>query len=491
MVSTTSLPERTSLPRRKRWLSLSVASLASLVVTADSGQLSIALPVIIEEFNADITLAGWIAVVYALVTASLYMPCGRLSDLVGVGNLFKVGFIVYSASSLAAGLAQGAAQLVFFRALQGVGSALIMANNFALVTALFPPEERGRAMGIAGGTVSALGYTLGPVLGGLLTHALGWRANFYLSAALAVIGFAAARSLLPPETLKGTTSRRAPFDFIGAAAFSLSISLLLVALTTAQKGSWHGPLIAAEFAGGIVALAVFILWEKRCLDPLLDLSLFRIAAFSLGNAARLISFVIMSMSNLLMPFFVQLVMSLDPLRAGLLVAPTPLAMALLAPIAGWLSERFLAERLGALGLATTAIAFAGLSFLDHEATSLEIIFWLALLGLGMGIFQTPNNNLLMSSVPRERLGISSSFLSIVRSVGYSIGAALGATIVSAQLVKVTGQTSLQNLHGPAGLSNAGPILEAFLLGFRYACLTAGVICFIGAALSAIRVSRLR
>ena len=480
---------KSPLPRRTRWWALSVASMATLVVTADSGQLSIALPVIIREFNADITLAGWIALVYALVTASLYMPCGRLSDLLGIGRLFKIGFLIYSASSLAAGLSQGAEQLVVFRALQGVGSALIMANNFALVTALFPPEERGRAMGIAGGSVSALGYSLGPVIGGLVTHALGWRANFYLSAALAVIGFAAARSLLPAQTLKGSTTRRAPFDFTGAAAFSLSISLLLVALTTAQKGSWHDPLIIIEFAGGIVALAFFILWEKRCGDPLLDLVLFRIPAFTLGNAARWISFVTMSVHNLLMPFFVQSVMGLDPLRAGLMVAPTPLAMALMAPVAGWLSERYVPERLGALGLATTAIASTGLSFLQPQATALEVIFWLALLGLGMGIFQTPNNNLLMSSVPRERLGISSSFLSIVRSVGYSTGAALGATIVSAQLVRVTGQTSLQNLHGPAGASNAGPILEAFLLGFRYACLTAGVICFIGAALSAIRVSR--
>ena len=292
-------------PRRTRWWALSVASMATLVVTADSGQLSIALPVIIREFNADITLAGWIALVYALVTASLYMPCGRLSDLVGVGRLFKIGFLIYSASSLAAGLSGGAEQLVFFRSLQGVGSALIMANNFALVTALFPPEERGRAMGIAGGSVSALGYSLGPVIGGLVTHALGWRANFYLSAALAVIGFAAARSLLPAQTLKGSTTRRAPFDFTGAAAFSLSISLLLVALTTAQKGSWHEPRIIIEFAGGIVALAFFILWERRCRDPLLDLILFRIPAFTLGNAARWISFVTMSVHNLLMPFFVQ------------------------------------------------------------------------------------------------------------------------------------------------------------------------------------------
>jgi MFS family permease len=283
--------------------------------------------------------------------------------------------------------------------------------------------------------------------------------------------------------------RRAPFDFTGAVAFSLSISLILIGLTMAQKGSTRDPWIAALFAGGLVALALFILWEKRCKEPLLDLALFRIPAFSLGNAARLISFVTMSISNVLMPFFVQWVMRLDPLRAGLLVAPTPLAMALLAPIAGWLSERFLPERLGAIGLATTGVAFTGLSLLRPEATALAVIFWLALLGFGMGVFQTPNNNLLMSSVPRERLGIGSSFLSIVRSVGYSTGAALGATIVSAQLVGATGQTSLQNLQGAASLGSAGPILDAFLSGFRYACLTAAVICFCGAALSAIRVSR--
>jgi EmrB/QacA subfamily drug resistance transporter len=474
-------------PSHSRWWALSVASTATLVVTADSGQLSIALPAIIREFKADITLAGWIALVYALVTASLYMPCGRLSDLVGVGKLFKIGFLVYSASSLAAGLSQNAEQLVFLRALQAAGSAMIMANNFALVTALFPPEERGRAMGIAGGSVSALGYSLGPVIGGLMTHAFGWRSNFYLSASLALVGFAAARSLLPPHTLKGSSGQKAPFDFTGAVAFALSISLILTALTLAQKGSIGDPLSAALFAGGVLALGLFIVWENRCRYPLLDLTLFRIRAFTLGNVARLISFVIMSVNNLLMPFFVQWVLGMDPLRAGLLIAPTPLAMALMAPVAGWLSERFLPERLGALGLAMTGVAFAGLSFLGPEATALKVIFWLALLGFGMGVFQTPNNNLLMSSVPRDRLGIGSSFLSIVRSVGYSTGAALAASIVSAQLVRATGEASLHNLQSSAGLP--GAVVPAFLLGFRYACLTAAAICFSGAALSAIRVSR--
>ncbi len=475
-------------PGRKHWWSLSVSSLATLIVTADSGQLSIALPVIIAEFEADLTLAAWIALVYALITASLYLPCGKLSDRFGVGKLFNAGFIIYAVSALVAGWSRSAAQLIAFRALQAVGSALTMANNFALVTALFPPAERGRAMGIAGGTISALGYSMGPVLGGLLTQTLGWRSNFYVSAALAFLGFCAARILLPPESFKGSSEKREPFDFIGAAAFAMGLSLLMLALTTVQKGAWQSSFVGLTFIGGILSLAFFVLWEKRCRYPLLDLSLFGIRAFTLGNGARWISFVAMSINTLLMPFCTQLVMGLDPLRAGFLVAPTPLAMAMLAPFTGWLSEKFAPERLCCLGLATTSVAFACLSFVSLATTSVEIIVWSGLLGLGMGMFQTPNNNLLMSSIPRERLGIGSSFLSIVRSVGNSMGAALGATMVSFQLLAVTGETSLANLGGPFPSSGESPVHTAFLQGFSYTYWTAALLCFIGALLSVVRVS---
>jgi len=483
----TSFPAQDFKPRN-RWWSLSVASIATLIVTADSGQLSIALPAIITEFNADLTLAGWIALVHALITASLYLPCGRLSDLVGIGKLFLAGFILYGASSIAAGFAQGAGQLLFFRAMQAGGSALVMANNFALVTALFPPEERGRAMGIAGGTISAMGYTLGPVLGGLLTHGFGWRSNFYLSAALAVAGFGAARFLLPPESFTGSTAKKEPFDFAGALAFALSVSLLLFALMVLQKGAEQKSLAGLAALGGIVALGFFLWWEKRLSFPLLDLELFRIPAFTLGNTARLISFIAMSVNNLLMPFFLQLVMGFDPLRAGLLVAPMPLAMALLAPLTGWMSERFVPERLCALGLALTGVALAFLSFISVGTTAFEVVFGLACLGFGMGLFQTPNNNLLMSAVPRQRLGIGSSVLSIVRSIGYSAGAALAATIVSSQLLAVTGQSSLHNLTSHAGVGNGVLVSAPFLRGFHYAYLTAAALCFIGAAVSAVRVS---
>jgi EmrB/QacA subfamily drug resistance transporter len=479
----TSSQTASSSPVGNRWWSLSVASVATLIVTMDSGQLSIAVPLIIKEFDADLALASWIALVYALITASLYLPCGRMSDLFGLGKLFLGGFILYSLSSFAAGLSQGASQLLLCRALQAAGSALIMANNFALVTALFPPAERGRAMGIAGGTISALGYSLGPVLGGVLTHAFGWRSNFYLSGTLALAGFAAARALLPPESFRGSHERREPFDFVGAISFALGVTALLSSLAFAQKGLWQDIRVVLTALGGAVVLGFFIAWERHAKFPLLDLSIFRIPAFTLGNTARWFSFITMSVSNLLMPFFLQLAMGLDPLRTGILVAPTSVAMALLAPLTGWMSEKFAPERLCALGLAVNGVALVFLSWLEPGSKAIEVVFGLSLMGVGMGIFQTPNNNLLMSSVPRHRLGVGSSVLSIVRSLGYSIGATLATIIVSYFLLSSTGATSLQSLAIGSGSGFDSLVGGAFLQGYRYAFLTAAGVAFAGALIS--------
>lgn len=474
-----------ALPRR--WWSLCVVALAVFMVTTDSGLLSISLPIIVTEFKADLALAGWVALIYALVTGSLYLPCGRLSDIVGRKKTFSAGFLIYAVSSVIAGLSHGPGQLIFFRALQAVGSALMMANTFALVTTLFPPEERGRAMGISGGTVSALGYTLGPVLGGLLTYTLGWRSIFYVTASLGFLGFAAARLLLHDDTPSpGQNPQRASFDFIGTISFALGISAVLLALTTGQKGAWHSALVRGEFAIGFLALGFFVWWEGRVRAPLLDLRLFRIRAFAAGNVARLVSFVTISMNNLMMPFYLQLAMGFDPLRAGLLMAPTPLALAVLAPVTGWLSERIGARLLSSAGLVVKGVAFVSLSFLGIGATSVDVIFRLSLLGIGLGLFQTPNNNSLMSSIPPNRLGIGSSFLSIVRSLGQSVGAALATTIVSASLLALTGQTSLENLQGGDLGAGRSLLLSAFLQGFRYTCLTAGILCFLGAFASAVR-----
>jgi MFS family permease len=191
----------------------------------------------------------------------------------------------------------------------------------------------------------------------------------------------------------------------------------------------------------------------------------------------------MSISNLLMPFFLQLAMGLDPLRTGILVAPTSVAMALLAPLTGWMSEKFAPERLCALGLAINGVALIYLSFLQPGSSAVDVAFGLGLMGIGMGIFQTPNNNLLMSAVPRNRLGVGSSVLSIVRSLGYSLGATLATAIVGHFLLVSTGATSLQHLAGGAGIVTDSLVLSAFLRGYRYALLVAAAVAFAGALIS--------
>ena len=473
-----------------RWWALYIVALAVFIATTDAGLLSISLPVIMRDFNADLALAGWITFIYALVTGSLYLPCGRLSDLVGRKKTFSAGFLLYSFSSFIAGSSQGPGQLIFFRALQAVGSALMMANTFALVTSLFPVEERGRAMGISGGMVSAFGFTVGPILGGFLTYTLGWRAIFYITSFLGIVGFLATRFLLVEEEKGGSTpQKKESFDFIGSVAFALGLTSFLLALTTGQKGLWNSTLVRGELLAALLLLGLFVGWEAYTPFPLLDLKLFRIRLFAAGNVARLASFVSISMNNLIMPFYLQLALALDPLKAGFLMTPTALALAVLSPVSGWLSERVDARLLSSAGLTIKGIAFMILSSLELGATPFDIITRLALLGVGLGLFQTPNNNSLMSSIPQDRLGVGSSFLSIVRSFGQSVGVALTTTIVSARLLAVTGQTSLTSLASAAGAEATALSLSAFMQGYRYTYITAGVLCFAGAVASMMRGER--
>lgn len=470
-----------------RWWALSVAALATFMVTTDAGLLSISLPVIVAEFHVDLAVGGWLPFIYALVTGSLYLPCGRLSDLLGRKQTLSAGFLIYTLTSLMAGFSQSIGQVIFFRGLQAAGSALMMANTFALVTALFSPAERGRAMGISGGMISALGFVIGPALGGLITYTMGWRSVFYVSFCLGVVGFLGTRIILLDEKTRAAGARgREPFDFVGTGTFAASLTTLLLALTAGQKGLWNTLVVRSELALAAFSLAAFLWWEGRARHPLLDLRLFRIRLFAAGNIARLASFVTVSMNQLIMPFFLQLGLGLDTLRAGLFMATASVGLGVLSPFTGWLSDRIGARLLATSGLGLMGISFLSLRSLNLGASTADIVLRLGLLGIGLGLFQTPNNNSLMSSIPSERLGVGSSFLSIVRSLGISIGVATASAIVSSRLMAVTGQTSLDALRSAAASESTGSLLSAFMQGYRTTCLTAAVLCFIGALAATVR-----
>ena len=319
-----------------------------------------------------------------------------------------------------------------------------------------------------------------------MTHTLGWRSIFFVSATLGTIGFAASRLILQEETTHAD-SQREPFDWAGALAFALGISSFLLAITTGHGGLWGSITVWGEFAVALTALGFFIWWEGRSRYPLLDLKLFRISTFTTGNLARLASFITINMNNLTMPFFLQLGLALDPLKAGLMMIPTSIALALLSPVTGWLSDRVGAKFLASAGLAVMGSAFFSLSLIRLGTSPVAVVIWLSLLGIGLGFFQTPNNNSLMSSIPHGRLGVGSSFLAIIRSLGQSVGVALSVTIISGRLLAMTGQTSLQSLRGSAGLEVESVLMSAFMAGYHIIYITAGILCLAGALASIMRV----
>ncbi len=392
----------------------------------------------------------------------------------------SAGFLLYAIGSAVAALSQTPTQLMAFRILQAIGNALMMSNSFAIATALFPTEERGKAMGISGGLISALGFTLGPSLGGLLIHSFGWRSVFYVPAALGIVGFIAAQFLLQEQRMKIRLKRvKEPFDFLGMGIFIIGLTSLFIGLTTGQKGAWTSPLVISELTIAIISMFLFLWWESFTRYPMLDLKLFRIRTFTTGNSARLAVFMAGSTYNLVMPFYLQLGLRMSPLAAGLLMTPNAIATAIVSPISGWLSDKIGARFISSLGLAFSSIAFFLLSTLSTGATPSEVLRGVIFLGVGLGLFQTPNNSSVMGSVPPERLGVASAFLSLIRSLGNSFGITIATTIIVGSLIAITGQTSLQGLRD-AGQANQNPaLLSAFLQGYKYTNITAGIICIFG------------
>ncbi len=447
-----------------RWWALWVVVISVFIATTDVGMLTISLPVIITEFRTDITFAGWIVFIYALVTGALYLPCGRLSDLLGRKITFCAGFLIYGVASMLAGLSQGPAPLMAGRVGQAVGAALMMTNTFALTASLFTGSDRGRAMGLSGGLVSAIGFTLGPVVGGFITYTLGWRFIFFVSGALSFIGLAAARFLLQDDRGAGGRTAREPFDVAGAGLFAVALTFLLLGITRGGLG-YRGFLLSALFA------ALFVRREATCPYPILDLGLLRIVPFAAGNIARLATFVALSTNELMMPFLLQFVLRMDPLEAGSLMTATALVLMVVSPSAGWLTDRVGSTLPAAGGAAVVALAMYGMSLLGADSGPAEIVPRLALLGVGLGLFQTPNNHSLIGAVPPERLGIASSVISIVRSVGRSLGTAAATAFVGMRLAAVTSESAPRDLAA-LNLADHPRLLGAFMEGYGDAYTTA-------------------
>ncbi len=388
---------------------LLVATMASFVFPFMGSAVNIALPRLGEELALDAVTLGWITTAYLLSSAILLVPFGRIADIYGRKKIFTCGIAIFTLASLLSGMANSATMLISCRVLQGIGGAMIAGTAVALLTTVFPANERGKVLGI---TIAAayIGLSLGPVLGGLLTQHLGWRSIFFLNVplGLVVIGF----TLLKVRG-EWTGAKGERFDFAGSVIYSLGLVALVYGFTLLPAMSGVGLII-----GGIIGLAAFVRWEMRTRSPVLDINLFKNSkVFTFSNLAALINYSATFAITFLISLYLQYTKGFNPQNAGLILVAMPAVHAIFSPLAGRLSDRIEPRLIASTGMALTTVGLVLFIFLNEETSLKLIIGNLILIGFGLALFVSPNTNAIMSSAPNTAYGVASATIATMRQVG--------------------------------------------------------------------------
>ena len=397
-----------------RRTALTVSMVSSFLTPFMASGTNVAMPLIGREFGLSAVSLGWVLTAYTLAAAMFLVPFGRLADLVGRKRIFVLGIAVNIAGTLLCALAPSAALLIFGRGVQGVGGAMIFGTGVAILTSVYPPGERGHALGLNTAAVYT-GLSLGPVAGGFLVHAWGWRAVFWATAPVAAFALALTLARLDGEWADARGER---FDRTGAAVFGAGLVALMYGFS--RLPSALGLVLTA---GGAAALAGFVRYELACDAPLLDLRLFRHnRIFAFSNLAAFFNYSATSAVAFLMSLYLQYLKGLPPHKAGLVLIAQPVVMAVASPFAGRLSDRVEPRVLASAGMALSAAGLVLFAFLGPDTGFGFIAASLALLGLGFGLFSSPNTNAVMGSVGRRHLGVASAALGTMRLTGQMMSA---------------------------------------------------------------------
>jgi len=391
----------------------------------DTNIVLIALPTIGRQLpDTSATTLLWILLGYSLLTAVVLLNFGRLSDMFGRVRLYVLGFAVFTVGSLLCGFSQTGLELVVFRLLQAIGAGFLFSNSAAIITDAFPPNERGRALGINQISIVA-GAVAGLVLGGIITSTIGWRWIFFVNVPIGLVATLRARSDLRELARHDSDST---IDWAGNLLFALGLTMLLLGVTLGALGDISGPLAIALGVVGIGTLVAFVAVEARVRSPMLDLSLFRNRQFASTAAATLLNALARGAFTFVLVFYLQgPPRFLSPFTAGLFLIPVSASLATFGPISGWLSDRFGPRWFILVGLCVSASGFLWLSTIGPSESFLELTPPLVLAGAGMGMFASPNRAAMMSAVPPVRRGVASGVGTTFLNCGATIS--LGVTLV--------------------------------------------------------------
>lgn len=432
----------------------------------DSGVVNVGLPVISAQLKVDINSVQWVTSIYLLIMSALLPILGTLADNFGRRKIYNMGFFVISIFTLLCGFSTSFYMLIIMRILQAVGGAMVMANGLAIVTENYQPSERGKNIGVLA-TVMAIGSIAGPPLGGIIIGLLGWRSVFYLTFVVSILGFIASYHTIPADNKEKNKDFK--FDYLGSSLLIITIVSFIYGFSNINKMGISNPIIYSSLLVFLIAFIIFIFLEKKVSHPVVHLSLFNDWVFTSSIIASLISFLTMYSPTVLMPFYYQKVLGISTQQSGLYMMAFPIAMAIISPFSGALSDKIGAVVLTSTGLVINGIALILLANISINTPIYLVLFYMFLMGLSLGLFQSPNNSCIMGSVPKNKLGAANGITQLVKNLGMVIGIAFSVALFTAFLGKETTDYNVR-----------------FLQSTRNVYYIAAVLSFIGAVISAIR-----
>ncbi|MGO9572214.1 MAG: MFS transporter [Desulfomonilaceae bacterium] len=396
---------------------LFVAVSSSLLTPLMVSSVNVAFPAIQKEFHIDAVLLAWLSTSYILSAAVFLVPFGKASDILGRRKIYVIGIVVFTFSSLLSAFAANAPMLIVFRIMQGMGSAMVFATGIAIATSVFPAAERGKAIGLIVAAVY-IGLSVGPFLGGVLTHMYGWRSVFGSMVPLGALTAYLAVTKLKSEW---ADARDEKLDLLGSLLYGIAITTIMIGLSGPPSAMSGGLLFT-----GLIVLVLFIWWELRAKFPVIDITMFTMnKAFAFSSLAALINYSATFAITFILSLYLQYIKGFDPSMAGLVLIVQPLTMAACSPIAGKLSDRIEPQKIASVGMGVTAVGLLGLTLLGFQTSLVYIISDLLIVGFGFGLFSSPNMNAIMSSVDRKSYGIASGVVGSMRMLGqmFSMGIA--------------------------------------------------------------------
>ena len=465
-----------SIKHNNMWLILIATCLFTFMSTLDGSIVNIAMPTMSKDLAISMNEAEWIVSVYMITICCLLIFWGRISDTIGKIKIFKIGTLIFIMGSLFCGISSTLEMLLISRIIQATGASMTMATNYGIITENFPPEMRGRSLGVLGSFVS-LGSIAGPGIGGVIIQKYTWHYIFLINIPIGIFAFVLGYFVFPKSKKKDIPLN---LDYLGFILFDMFIISLFMGIFIGQVIGFTKLSIIILFIIAVCSFVGFIFREKRANNPLIDLTIFNNKSFSVGLACAVLIFSSNLFMNTLLPFYLQDTLKLSSLVSGFILMCVPIAMVIVAPISGALSDKIGSEGLTFLGLFIVSVSQLLFILIGLKTTISYLVILTLLAGTGVALFQSPNNSIIMSSVEHNHLVIAGSINSLARNIGMVTGLSLSTTILYSSMTQKAGYKVNGYINGRDDL---------FLYGMHIAFLVSFSLCFIAFIITGIRLYR--